>query len=133
MNESILYTINMQNNPPLILVVDDELDITRICKIKLERSGFRVITAANGAEAVEMAIKQHPDLILMDIKMPFMDGATAQKKLAENPNTKDIKVVFLSAFDNPAHMKSDQAFSREVGAEDYIKKGVDIDDLVNKV
>ena len=71
----------MARDIPLILLADDEPDVIAVYKVKLERSGFQVIVAPNGAEAVVMAAAQKPDLVLMDMKMPVMDGITAQQKI----------------------------------------------------
>jgi len=120
-------------NPALILLVDDEEDILSVYKMKLEKVGFRVITAADGAQAVRLAAEQHPDLILMDMKMPVMDGITAQSKLKEDPATKDIKVVFLTAFSDPTNPEMDVRTAKEVGALDFIRKGIGLDELVTKV
>ena len=118
---------------PLILIVDDESDLLGSYKTKFERSGFRVLTASNGEEGVAAAIANHPDLILMDVKMPVMDGVAAQQKLNENPATKDIKVVFLTAFSDPSRINLDETLAKTNGALDFIKKGSSLDDLVAKV
>jgi two-component system phosphate regulon response regulator PhoB len=125
--------MDINQKPALILLVDDEADILSIYKAKLDKVGFRVITASDGAQAVQMAIDQHPDLILMDMKMPVMDGITAQSKLEENPVTKDIKVVFLTAFSDPMNPEIDERSAKENGAFDFIKKGIGLDELVEKV
>ena len=123
----------MTDQPPLVLLADDEPDILLLYKTKLERAGFRVVTAINGAEAVEIAGAQHPDLILMDVKMPVLDGVAAHDKLKENPATKDLKVVFLTAFSDYSRSEVDEIFAKETGALDFIKKGINLDELVTKV
>jgi CheY-like chemotaxis protein len=123
----------MPDQSPLILLVDDEEDLISSYKTKLERSGFRVVTASNGQEGVATATATHPDLILMDVKMPVMDGVAAQQKLKSDPATKDIKVVFITAFSDPSRLEIDQDFAKENGAVDFIKKGISLDDLVEKV
>ncbi len=123
----------MTDQPKLILLVDDEEDLLATYKTKLERSGFRVITASDGEEAIAVAAKEHPDLILMDVKMPKMDGVTAQQELMKNPETRDLKVVFLTAFGDPAKPEVDIAFAKETGALDFIKKGISLDDMEKKV
>ena len=125
--------MDTNTNPALILLVDDEADILAVYKSKLEKVGFRVITAPDGAQAIQMAAEQHPDLILMDMKMPVMDGFTAQAKLQENPVTKGIKVVFLTAFSDPTNPEVDQKTAKDIGALDFIKKGISLDELVMKV
>ncbi len=121
------------HTPPLILLVDDELDVLSIYKTKLENSGFKVVAAANGEEGLRVATANHPDLVLMDVKMPVMDGVTAQQKLHENSATKDIKVVFLTAFSDPLRPEIDVRLAKENGALDFIKKGIGLDDLVERV
>jgi two-component system phosphate regulon response regulator PhoB len=125
--------MDTDNQAALILLADDEEDILSVYRTKLERVGFRVITASDGAQAVQMATEQHPDLVLMDMKMPVMNGITAQSKLKENPATKDIKVVFVTAFSDPVHPEVDEKFSKENGAFDFIRKGIGLDELVEKV
>lgn len=123
----------MSKENPLILIVDDEPDVLAIYKTKLERNGFKVISAANGEEAVITATKEKPDLILMDMKMPVMDGVTAQQKIKNNPETKDLKVVFLTAFSDPMKIETDMALAKDAGAIDFIKKGINLDEFVEKV
>ncbi len=116
-----------------ILLVDDEPDIIAIYKTKLEEAGFEVSTARDGVEAVAAAAASRPDLILMDMKMPNMDGVAAQQKLKNDPATKDLRVVFLTAFADPMKPEVDKAFARQSGAVDFIQKGIDLDELVQKV
>ena len=123
----------MARDIPLILLVDDEADVTAVYQVKLERSGYKVITASNGEEGVKMATEQKPDLILMDMKMPVMDGVTAQQKIKENPETKDLKVVFLTAFSDPVKPEIDEKLAKEIGGLDFIKKGISLDELAEKV
>ena len=125
--------MDVNKKSALILLVDDEADVLAVYKTKLEKTGFTVITAADGAQAVQAAIDRHPDLILMDMKMPVMDGIEAQLKIKENPATKDIKVVFLTAFSDPDNQEIDKEKAKEIGALDFIKKGIGLDELVLKV
>jgi two-component system phosphate regulon response regulator PhoB len=125
--------MDTNHKPALILLVDDEADILSVYRAKLERVGFRVITASNGAEAVQMATEQRPDLTLMDMKMPVMDGITAQMKLKENPATANLKVVFLTAFSDPMGPEIDEKSAKENGALDFLRKGIGLDEFVDKV
>ena len=79
---------------PLILVVDDDPDFREILSLKLSSSGFRVETAVNGEEGVNKTKALKPNLVLMDVKMPVLDGAGALLKLREDPETKNTKVIF---------------------------------------
>ena len=116
-----------------ILLVDDEADVLLIYKTKLQREGYEVLAAQNGAEAIEIAKTKHPDLILMDEKMPVMDGITAGRTLKEDPATKDIQVVYLTAFSGPASVQQDLAFLKKDDAPDFLKKGIGLEELVEKV
>ncbi len=117
----------------LVLLVDDEKDMLSIYKTKLEKAGFRVVTASDGAQAIQMAVENHPALILMDMRMPVMNGIEAELKLKENPTTKDIKVVFLTAFSDPNNPEVDREKAKEIGALDFIEKGISLDELIKKV
>jgi CheY-like chemotaxis protein len=113
---------------PLILVVDDEQNFREIISALLGASGFKVVTAENGEEALDHAEKLKPGLILLDMKMSGMDGGTVLAKLKEKEDMKDIKVIFLSNFGDARKdgQEADQHFSKEAGALDYINKS-DID------
>ena len=100
---------------------------------QLDRAGFRTITASNGEQGIAVAKAQMPDLILMDMKMPVMDGVAAQQALKGDPATTNLKVVFLTAFSDPMHPEVDEYLSKTVGAVDFIKKGIGLDELVEKV
>ena len=120
---------------PLILIVDDEPDFREIFSMKLKASGYRVETATNGAEGVERTKALKPNLILMDVKMPVMDGPTAVLKLRDDPATKDIKVAFLTSLGEPRIEMQDLnvKFSEDFGAQGYLKKTDDLDSLVEKI
>lgn len=123
----------MSNNP-LILIVDDDPEILKLYRTKLEKSGFDVATAANGQLGIEAAKGQRrPDLILMDVKMPVMDGAEAFMKLKEDPATCDLKIIFLTAFADLRGSELDEKIAKEIGAADFIKKGVDLDEVVDRI
>lgn len=119
----------------LILIVDDEPALREIFSVKLSADGFRVETAENGQVGIEKAKALKPDLILMDVKMPVMDGATALLRLREDPETKNIKVVFLSSIGDPHREMEDmhRRISTEFGAQGYLRKTDDIDHLDNEI
>jgi CheY-like chemotaxis protein len=123
------------NNAPLILIVDDEPAFREIFSVKLTADGFRVETAENGAIALDKAKALKPDLILMDVKMPIMDGATAVLRLRDDPDTKGIKVVFLTSLGEPqAEMEEmHRRVSTEFGVQGYLRKTDDLDTLVEKI
>jgi two-component system alkaline phosphatase synthesis response regulator PhoP len=113
-----------------ILVAEDEADIRELVAFSLINiAGFEVVKARNGAEAVEMARTEVPDLILMDVRMPKMTGVEACAKLKEIPETEDIPIVFLSAMGQETEIQQ----GMEVGAVEYILKPFAPDVLMNKV
>ena len=86
-----------------ILVVEDNDDCRQIIALILSRMGCEVIHASNGIEGVEKAVDQHPDLILMDLKLPKLGGIEATSRLKENPATRQIPVVICTAFGPEAY------------------------------
>ena len=120
---------------PLILIVDDEADFREIFSIKLKEAGYRVEVASGGEEGIEKAKALRPALILMDITMPGMDGATAVLKLREDPATKDLRVAFLTNLGDP-HTEMQNLnikFSEDFGAQGYLKKTDDLNLLVQRI
>jgi CheY-like chemotaxis protein len=113
-----------------ILVAEDETDIRELVAFSLtEIGGFQVVKAKNGAEAVEKALEETPDLILMDVRMPQMTGYEACARLKELDETREIPVVFLSAKGQEQEIQQ----GIEAGAEEYILKPFAPDELTNKV
>jgi CheY-like chemotaxis protein len=123
------------HTPPLILIVDDMPQFLEIFSTKLIGAGFEVHTAVNGEEGIEKAKELQPDLILMDVKMPKMNGTDAVIKLKSNPATKDLNVMFLTDLgDSREEMQEiNRKFAKELGAVDYLKKSIDLDLLLAKV
>jgi CheY-like chemotaxis protein len=113
----------------LILVAEDERDIRELIVFTLEMVGFRVMAVPNGQEAVKKALEIKPDLILMDVRMPKMDGFEACKTLKQQEETSAIPVVFLSAKGQEAEIK--RGF--EVGAEAYFLKPFTPDELPERL
>jgi DNA-binding response OmpR family regulator len=112
-----------------ILVVDDEKIISDTVTLILQSRNYEVITASNGAEGVEKAKSEHPDLILLDIKMPVMNGHDACVKLKEDKSTKKIPVLMLTGQgDRDAVMKA-----RLTGADDYVIKPFTMETLLTKI
>ena len=112
-----------------ILVVDDEEHIVMILKDSLEFSGFHVVTAYNGEEALESVEKEHPDLIVLDIGMPKLDGWEVCRRLKGNNATKHIPIIILTAY---AQM-SDQKKGAALGAERFVSKPCDLTYLVEEI
>jgi CheY-like chemotaxis protein len=113
---------------PKILVADDEPGVRLTVSRMLEKE-YVVLEAVNGEEAVDIAQGQKPDLILMDLIMPKMDGYTACSKIRANPATKAIPVVILTAVGHEPNKK----FAEEVGANGYITKPFLLKDLENTI
>lgn len=112
-----------------ILIAEDERDIRDLIAFTLRFAGHEVFAAANGEEAVEMAPKVNPDLILMDVRMPRMTGYEACKVMKANPDLKDIPVVFLSAKGQENEIQQ----GLDVGAEEYLLKPFAPDQLSKRV
>ena len=120
---------------PLILIVDDEKDLREIMFTKLVASGFDAAVAYDGTEAVNAARTIHPDLILMDIHMPGPSGTDAALVIKQTPETKDIKIAFLSNMKDPwpQTMAPRNTLAQAIGMEDFIDKTEDLDLTVKKV
>jgi two-component system alkaline phosphatase synthesis response regulator PhoP len=112
-----------------ILLVDDEPDILEIIGFNLEREGYEVFTAPNGRKALEIARKQKPDLVLLDVMMPEMDGMDTCRELREDPNLKDTLIAFLTA----RNEDYSQIAGFDAGADDYISKPIKPRVLVSRV
>jgi len=100
-----------------ILVVDDEPDIVTLVKSRLEANGYEVVSAYNGKDGIEKAEEAQPDMILLDLMMPIMDGYEAGQKLKENPKTKEIPIILFTA----------------AAAEEVAKKGAETIDAIDYV
>ena len=112
-----------------ILVVDDVPLNQMLVERMLGRFNFNIRKAGNGYEALQSIKEEKPDLILLDIMMPVMDGFEVLKELKRSPETKDIKVIILSALNT----NSDIIKGYELGAKDFITKPIMLDKLVNSV
>ena len=112
-----------------ILIAEDERDIRDLVAFTLRFAGHEVFSASNGEEAVEMAPKVNPDLILMDVRMPRMTGYEACKIMKENPDLRDIPVVFLSAKGQENEIQQ----GLDAGAEEYLLKPFAPDQLTAQV
>ena len=110
-------TIHMADKIKILIVEDEEM-LSTMYKVKFENDGYTVYTATNGAEGIELAVKDQPNLILLDIIMPKIDGFAVLKKLKEDPKTKGIPVILLT------NLGQDEDISRgkELGAAGYLIK-----------
>lgn len=113
----------------IILVVDDEKDIQNFFRFKLQKIGYEVVVAQNGFEAIEKVKKFRPDLILMDIMMPVMDGLKATENLKKHKEFKNIPIIIVSAITDVKGKAAAYTF----GADDYLTKPVDIITMAARV
>tara|TARA_B100000927_G_scaffold90797_1_gene73419 strand:- start:316 stop:687 length:372 start_codon:yes stop_codon:yes gene_type:complete len=112
-----------------ILYVEDNPDNVYMLTRRLKKKGFELIIAGDGQEGIDKAIEENPDLILMDLSLPTMDGWTATAKIKEIEQVKDIPIIALSAHAMPEHR--DRAI--KAGCSDYDTKPVDIKRLLSKM
>jgi len=112
-----------------ILLVDDEPDILEFMEYNLKKENYDVVKASNGKEAINTAKKEHPDLILLDIMMPVMDGITACQQLRSMPEFKDTLIAFLTA----RNEDYSQIAGFDSGADDYITKPIKPKVLVSRI
>src|SRR5258706_10706053 len=115
--------------PTRVLVVDDEPDITGLVAYHLAKTGYRVITAANGREALDLARSDHPDLVVLDVMLPGLSGFDVLAELRRRAETKDVGVILLTAKkDEPDRIKG-----LSLGADDYLPKPFSPQELVLRV
>jgi two-component system alkaline phosphatase synthesis response regulator PhoP len=119
----------MSENQFKVLLVDDELDILEFLSYNLEKEGYEVFTAKNGVEAIKVAEKQVPHLIILDVMMPEMDGIAACEELRKIPALSSTVIAFLTARGEDYS----QIAGFEAGADDYITKPVRPKVLVSRV
>ena len=112
-----------------ILLVDDEQDILEIVGYNLSQEGYQIVTASNGKEAIAKAKKEHPQLIIMDVMMPEMDGMEACENIRKIPELQDTIITFLTARSEDYS----QVAGFDAGADDYIAKPIKPKVLVSKV
>jgi DNA-binding response OmpR family regulator len=103
---------------PLVLVADDDPDILDLVRYRLERSGYEVATARDGLEAVQLAGELSPSLAVLDVMMPSLNGFEVTRRLREDPATREIPVILLTARAQEADVQ--EGF--DAGADDYIRK-----------
>jgi CheY-like chemotaxis protein len=110
-----------------ILIAEDHLDSRDAMRALLEAFGYRVLLAENGREAVDLAVEQGPDLILMDIMMPELDGFEATRAIRRLSPRRRIPIIAVTAMEGAHHL------AIQAGADDYVAKPIDIRGLVAKV
>jgi CheY-like chemotaxis protein len=108
----------MTSSPSKILIVDDEPHMLRITELSLKKGGFDLLIGRNGRQAIDIAIDARPDLIVMDVLMPDVDGLTALRELKQHPETRSIPVIMLTA---RGHVMTRQE-AQESGAALFLTK-----------
>jgi DNA-binding response OmpR family regulator len=103
---------------PLVLVADDDPDIRSLVVLRLERSGYEVVAAGDGEEALATALERNPDLALLDVMMPKLDGYEVTERLRREEATRHLPVILLTA----RVQETDIARGLEAGADEYVKK-----------
>jgi CheY-like chemotaxis protein len=117
----------MDTSQDYLLVVEDIPDILTLLDTTLKFKGYRVVTARDGQEALDIIQQEHPALIITDILMPKMDGFNLVHKLRIDPETRKIPVIFLSA---TYVAPEDKAFAVDIGVTHFVEKPVDLDDFL---
>ncbi len=112
-----------------ILIVDDEKDLVEVLKVRLRTAGYEVIVAHDGHEGLEMAKKQSPDLIILDLMLPKIDGYSVCRMIKFDEKYFNIPILIFSARTN----ESDKILAKEVGADDYITKPYEPQTLMFKI
>jgi DNA-binding response OmpR family regulator len=115
-----------------VLVIDDEHSIRLVCRVNLAAAGMEVLEAADGRAGIELALSERPDLVLLDVMMPDIDGWTVARELRADEHTREIPIVFLTARADAA----DRRMGEELGGVGYVVKPFDpvgIGDLVEDV
>jgi CheY-like chemotaxis protein len=106
------------DSPALVLVADDERDIVTLVALRLERAGYEVVTAGSGEQALALALERRPDVAVLDVRMPGLDGYQLTARLRAEPTTAKIPIILFSASVHQANV--DRGF--EVGATAYLRK-----------
>jgi two-component system, cell cycle response regulator DivK len=112
----------------ILLVEDNEMNRDMLTR-RLERKGFRILTAEDGQEGLEIAASEAPDLILMDMSLPVLDGWEATRRLKAAPETRQIPIIALTAH----AMTSDRDRALQAGCDDYDTKPIELDRLLQKM
>jgi len=112
-----------------ILIVDDEPDLVQTLQDRLEMNGYDIVTANNGREGLEKAVQEKPNIVLLDVIMPVMDGLEMLEALRKNPVTKNCSVIMLTA----RSQRQDIVRAKLCGIQDYVVKPFDLSELIEKI
>jgi CheY-like chemotaxis protein len=124
-NVTASQTKSGNGGQPMILVVDDDEDLRTMVEVILRGRGYRVVSAASGAEAYNLAVTEAPDLVLMDIGMPDVDGLATVWKMREDPALAEVPVVIITAYDS-YDLRGEAA---SAGCKGYLTKPFEPDQL----
>ena len=124
----ILKCLRKEINMKILLVEDNELNRDMLSR-RLKRRGYTVLCAKDGQEAIDIALSESPDIVLMDLSLPVVDGWTASKKLKADATTKSIPIIALTAH----AMKGDRETALEAGCDDYDTKPINFERLLVKI
>jgi DNA-binding response OmpR family regulator len=117
------------NGQPLILIADDDPDILALVSFRLERAGYEVVQARNGEEAIQVALARRPDLAVIDVMMPRIDGYEATRQLRQQEETSRMPIILLTA----RVQEEDIARGFDAGADDYVRKPFSPQELGSRV
>jgi CheY-like chemotaxis protein len=123
LNRKDVNTQEISQKDFLVLVVDDAVDNLVLLSLDLQQAGYRVITSSDGEEALRVAPVAHPDLILMDIGMPGLDGLGATRKIREDPTLQGIPIIAITAFGTEGFRRA----AYDAGFDGYLTKPIDFD------
>jgi len=115
--------------PKTILIVDDEPDILKIVSFRLEANGYKILLAKNGQEALDLVQNKRPDIVLLDLRLPDIDGCEVCRKIKADKTLKDIPVIFLTA----SQFRNIKEMMKESKADDYLSKPFEPKELLEKV
>jgi len=112
-----------------ILIVEDEKDIVKMLEYNLNKEGFKTLSSRDGEDALDQAVRQHPDLVILDLMLPGMDGLEVCKNLKSDTKTASIPVIMLTA----KSQESDKIVGLELGADDYVTKPFSPRELIARI
>jgi two-component system response regulator MprA len=130
--EIMQQNLPRQDNPENLykaLIVDDEENIIELIRLGLRYEGFQVETASDGEQGVTLAQRLSPDVVILDVMMPGIDGLEVLRRLRSNPTTRDIPILMLTAKDEV----SDRILGLQTGADDYVTKPFDFYELLERI
>jgi twitching motility two-component system response regulator PilH len=114
---------------PTVLIADDSPTLRRIVSTVLERSGYQVVTAEDGVEAVQGAFRTQPDAVILDVQMPRLSGYVAARLLKDDWQTADVPIILLTSLD----AASDRYWGKQTGADRFLTKDFEAPELVDAV